>query len=106
MGKLTAKQVIAYSKADPKNIQMVKGYTLRPQTGSPYWMIRYTTAKGRREATLGQFPLMSLADARIAAAYFRKEVRDGIDPLLENRKSSYLTLKPWINCSMTGIEPI
>jgi len=35
--------------------------------GSPYWMIRYTTAKGRREATLGQFPLMSLADARIAA---------------------------------------
>lgn len=33
MGKLTAKQVMAYSKADPKNIQMVKGYTLRPQTG-------------------------------------------------------------------------
>ena len=49
-------------------------------------MIRYTTAKGRREATLGQFPLMSLADARIAAAYFRKEVRDGIDPLLEKQK--------------------
>jgi hypothetical protein len=49
-------------------------------------MIRYTTAKGRREATLGQFPLMSLVDARIAAAYFRKEVRDGIDPLLEKQK--------------------
>jgi hypothetical protein len=29
---------------------------------------------------------MSLADARIAAAYFRKEVRDGIDPLLEKQK--------------------
>jgi hypothetical protein len=27
MGKLTAKQVIAYSKADQKNIQMVKVYT-------------------------------------------------------------------------------
>ena len=27
MGKLTTKQVIAYSKVDPKNIQMVKGYT-------------------------------------------------------------------------------
>lgn len=49
-------------------------------------MIRYTTAKGRREETLGQFPLMSLADARIAAAYFRKEVRDGIDPLLEKQQ--------------------
>ena len=49
-------------------------------------MIRYTTAKGRREATLGQIPLMSFADARIAAAYFRKEVRDGIDPLLEKQK--------------------
>ena len=51
-------------------------------------MIHYTTAKGRRDATLGQFPLMSLADARIAAAYFRKEVRDGIDPRsgkIENR---------------------
>ena len=27
MGKLTAKQVIAYSKADQKHIQTVKGYT-------------------------------------------------------------------------------
>jgi hypothetical protein len=41
-------------------------------------MIRYTTAKGRREATLGQFPLMSLADAtsyfrKSAAAYFQRK---------------------------------
>ncbi|ELJ8674741.1 integrase arm-type DNA-binding domain-containing protein [Vibrio cholerae] len=87
MGKLTAKQVIAYSKADPKKYSDGEGlyFCVRKQ-GSPYWMIRYTTAKGRREATLGQFPLMSLADARIAAAYFRKEVRDGIDPLLEKQK--------------------
>ncbi|HEY7773453.1 MAG TPA: Arm DNA-binding domain-containing protein, partial [Marinagarivorans sp.] len=87
MGKLTAKQVIAYSKADPKKYSDGESlyFCVRKQ-GSPYWMIRYTTAKGRREATLGQFPLMSLADARIAAAYFRKEVRDGIDPLLEKQK--------------------
>ncbi|WP_217530591.1 tyrosine-type recombinase/integrase [Vibrio cholerae] len=87
MGKLTAKQVIAYSKADQKKYSDGEGlyFCVRKQ-GSPYWMIRYTTAKGRREATLGQFPLMSLADARIAAAYFRKEVRDGIDPLLEKQK--------------------
>ena len=87
MGKLTAKQVIAYSKAEPKKYSDGEGlyFCVRKQ-GSPYWMIRYTTAKGRREATLGQFPLMSLADARIAAAYFRKEVRDGIDPLLEKQK--------------------
>jgi len=82
MGKLTAKQVIAYSKSDPKKYSDGEGlyFCVRKQ-GSPYWMIRYTTAKGRREATLGQFPLMSLA-----AAYFRKEVRDGIDPLLEKQK--------------------
>jgi hypothetical protein len=87
MGKLTAKQVIEYSKADPEKYSDGEGlyFCVRKQ-GSPYWMIRYTTAKGRREATLGQFPLMSLADARIAAAYFRKEVRDGIDPLLEKQK--------------------
>lgn len=62
MGKLTAKQVIAYSKADPKKYSDGEGlyFCVRKQ-GSPYWMIRYTTAKGRREATLGQFPLMSLA---------------------------------------------
>src|SRR5690606_8603828 len=59
---LTAKQVIAYSKADSKKYSDGEGlyFCVRKQ-GSPYWMIRYTTAKGRREATLGQFPLMSLA---------------------------------------------
>ncbi|MDR2989530.1 MAG: Arm DNA-binding domain-containing protein [Providencia alcalifaciens] len=78
---------MAYSKAGPKKYSDGEGlyFCVRKQ-GSPYWMIRYTTAKGRREATLGQFPLMSLVDARIAAAYFRKEVRDGIDPLLEKQK--------------------
>jgi hypothetical protein len=55
MGKLTAKQVIAYSKADPKKYSDGEGlyFCVRKQ-GAPYWMIRYTTAKGRREATLGQ----------------------------------------------------
>ncbi len=50
MGKLTAKQVIAYSKADPKKYSDGEGlyFCVRKQ-GSPYWMIRYTTAKGRRE---------------------------------------------------------
>jgi hypothetical protein len=53
MGKLTAKQVIAYSKAEPKKYSDGEGlyFCVRKQ-GSPYWMIRYTTAKGRREATL------------------------------------------------------
>lgn len=54
MGKLTAKQVIAYSKADPKKYSDGEGlyFWVRKQ-GSPYWMIRSTTAKGRREATFG-----------------------------------------------------
>lgn len=60
MGKLTAKQVIAYrySKADPKKYSDGEGlyFCVRKQ-GSPYWMIRYTTAKGRREATLGQLSI-------------------------------------------------
>lgn len=45
MGKLTAKQVIAYSKADPKKYSDGEGlyFCVRKQ-GSPYWMIRYTTA--------------------------------------------------------------
>jgi len=43
MGKLTAKQVIAYSKADPKKYSDGEGlyFCVRKQ-GSPYWMIRYT----------------------------------------------------------------
>ncbi|MFA5493546.1 MAG: integrase arm-type DNA-binding domain-containing protein [Porticoccaceae bacterium] len=87
MGKLTAKQVLAFTKAEPKKYADGEGlyFCVRKQ-GAPYWMIRYTTADKRREATLGQFPSMSLADARIAAACFRKEVREGIDPLTEKRK--------------------
>jgi hypothetical protein len=41
MGKLTAKQVIAYSKADQKKYSDGEGlyFCVRKQ-GSPYWMIR------------------------------------------------------------------
>ncbi|MGL5110838.1 Arm DNA-binding domain-containing protein [Vibrio qinghaiensis] len=71
--QLWSKHGKTHSKADPKKYSDGEGlyFCVRKQ-GSPYWMIRYTTAKGKRGATLGQFPLMSLADARIAAAYFRR----------------------------------
>ena len=86
-GKTHSKTGYCLQQSRPKKYSDGEGlYFCVCKQGSPYWMIRYTTAKGRREATLGQFPLMSFADARIAAAYFRKEVRDGIDPLLEKQK--------------------
>lgn len=87
MGKLSAKQVVAYSKGEPKKHSDGNGlYFCTRKQYSPYWMIRYTVGENRREATLGQFPDMSLADARIAAVLFKKELRDGIDPLAEKEK--------------------
>ncbi|WP_442864499.1 Arm DNA-binding domain-containing protein [Alteromonas sp. BMJM2] len=54
MGKLTAKQVIAYSKADPKKYSDGEGlyFCVRKQ-GSPYWMIRYTTSQRKTRSNLG-----------------------------------------------------
>lgn len=55
--------------------------------GSKSWVLRYTLAGKERRAGLGPFPEVSLAEAREAAVNFRRQVRNGQDPVEEKRKA-------------------
>lgn len=54
--------------------------------GARFWVQRITVGGKRRELGLGSPPLVSLADARDAAAGNKRLVRAGGDPLAEKRK--------------------
>lgn len=58
------------------------------QNGAKYW--QFKTAKGGKETSLqlGNFPLMSLAEARKEANRLREQQAAGLDPLLERRLES------------------
>lgn len=47
------------------------------------WVLRITIGKRRREAGLGPFPEVGLAEARERARAFRKAVQEGRDPIAE-----------------------
>jgi integrase len=51
--------------------------------GGRSWVIRMTIGAKRREAGLGPFPEVGLAEAREMAKEFRAAVRDGRDPVAE-----------------------
>jgi integrase len=45
------------------------------------WIFRFTLGGTTRDAGLGSYPALSLAEARGKADNFRKQVKDGIDPI-------------------------
>ena len=51
-----------------------------------HWVFRYTFAGKRRELGLGGYPIVSLTDAREAAEKFRRQIRDGVDPIAHRRE--------------------
>lgn len=55
--------------------------------GSKSWVLRYTVAGKERRAGLGPFPEVSLAEAREAAVNFRRQIRNGQDPVEEKRRA-------------------
>lgn len=87
MSLFTAKKVQSLIKGgSPGRYSDGNGlYLMIPKKGSPYWMLRYTIWKRRRELTLGKHDDITLAEARIAAADARKAILEGLDPI-ENRK--------------------
>ena len=87
MAKLTATQVASLAKRDAKKHTDGGGlYFCVRNSGSPYWMLRYSHAGKRREATLGAYPALSLAEARLRAENMKKDLREGRDPLVEKQK--------------------
>ena len=49
--------------------------------GSKGWIFRFTLDGRTRDAGLGSYPALSLAEARDIADDFRKQVQAGIDPI-------------------------
>ncbi len=51
--------------------------------GARSWVLRLTLAGKQREMGLGNFPTVTLADAREKARAYRNKVKDGADPIAE-----------------------
>lgn len=84
MAKLTATQVQSYARTAAANKKYSDGnglYFCVRKSGMPYWMLRYTSLNGRREATLGQYPSMTLAEARLESPKMQLQLQQGEDPL-------------------------
>ena len=73
----------------------LKGYKLYDQgglfllvspTGIRHWRFRYQFQKKSRELSLGQYPAIGLASARLAHLSLRGQIAHGIDPLLERQR--------------------
>lgn len=63
------------------------GLTLFLHSGqSKHWVFRYTFAGRRRELGLGGYPIVSLGAAREEAERFRKQIREGVDPIERRRE--------------------
>ncbi|MFL0797824.1 MAG: tyrosine-type recombinase/integrase [Cellvibrionaceae bacterium] len=65
--------------------------------GSGFWVLRYTIHGKRREFTLGRYGKtpegIPLAEAKLLAAQTRAEVKKGIDPIAEKKRSQLVKIK-------------
>lgn len=57
-------------------------------SGARTWVLRMQRHGKRRDYGLGSALDVSLAEAREAASALRRQVREGVDPVAERRKSS------------------
>lgn len=80
--QLKARNLGAGKHADGQGLWLVKR-----SKDAGKWVLRLTVGGKRREMGLGRWPDVSIAEARERAADARKQVREGIDPLLERAKA-------------------
>ncbi|WP_262339883.1 tyrosine-type recombinase/integrase [Idiomarina sp. OT37-5b] len=96
MGALTVKQLDRLVRiGDQIKISDGRGlYFVIPKRGEPYFSFRFTNHLGkRREMTLGQYPALSLAQARNVAEEHRHAVRQGQDVIVEAQREKWLHLQ-------------
>lgn len=60
-------------------------FRITPESNG-FFVQRYTIHKKRREMTLGQYPLMSLADANEQTILNKAQIKRGLDPLAERTR--------------------
>jgi len=87
MGKLTATKLQSLIKGDAGRFSDGNGlfFWVRPPY-SPTWKLRYSFQGKRKELTLGKYPEVSLADARMKAELEKKLLREGTDPLIIKKR--------------------
>src|SRR6187455_1431924 len=97
MGTLTDVQIRNFIKAGLPIAKSDGGgltFTLSKQ-GAPVFALRYSIAGKRKELTLGRYPDLTLAAARVLAAKKRADVQQGIDPAREKRNALSATASAW-----------
>lgn len=95
MGNLTARQVAAIVKASkPGRYSDSNGlYLMLPNSGSPYWMFRYTQFGKRRSMTIAKQADLSLAEARSQVALLRQKIQKGEDPIAQRNAEKQVVLR-------------
>ncbi|MHB9879923.1 tyrosine-type recombinase/integrase [Pacificimonas sp. ICDLI1SI03] len=87
MGKLNAAKVRALR--EPGRYQDGRGLMLDVKaSGSRSWVLRLQSAGRRRDYGLGSLEDVSLAEAREAAADYRRQLRAGVDPIAAKEKAN------------------
>lgn len=83
MGKLSDKAIQAAKPTDDKKkLSDGDGLTLLVrESGAKLWQLRYRFGGKEKTLSIGQYPLVSLSDARKKAFAARQSIQDGIDPL-------------------------
>ncbi len=88
----------------------VDGLCLRVTGASRSWVLRVMIDAKRSDIGLGGFPDISLAEAREKAREFRKQIRDGINPIAERQtkrsraKLQKEKIKTFHECALAYIE--
>lgn len=86
--EMTATDVRRLTKPGNYSVGGVHGLMLRVEpTGSKRWILRFTVGGKRRDAGLGGYPTVTLAQAREEAREMRAQARRGLDPV-QDRKAA------------------
>ncbi len=95
MGNLTVNQVKSLIKNEKfgRHSDGEGFYLMIPKKGRPYWMLRYTLFNKRKELTIAKADELSLAEARLHAFEFRKQISEGINPIAEKKRDKQAEIK-------------
>ena len=88
--KLTARQIEALRSPAAGRIELTdsvaRGLAFRlTANGSASWSLSIRKDGRQRRFPIGEYPALSLAEARVAAGKLRAEVRAGVDPIAQKR---------------------
>lgn len=97
MGSLTDVQIKQWIKAkEPVAKADGEGLTFTLSTsGRAAWILRYRIAGKAKEKTLGQYPYISLAEARRLAAEDRAKIQLGVDVAVEKQRAKREAAGAW-----------